>query len=161
MNNFTILPLGDEHRTIVEAQVAESWGSSLIVSRGVLHDPRNLEGFIATDSGKLTGYTYYSITENACEIVVLEALIIRRGIGSAIIREVLRTAKASACTRVWLVTSNDNTQAIRFYQRFGFELAAVYLNAMDEARLLKPQIPLLGDDDIPIKHEFEFEIILA
>jgi len=45
---------------------------------------------------------------------------------------------------------------MRFYQRYGFELAAVRLGAMAEARRLKPSIPLTGDDGIPIEHEFEF-----
>jgi hypothetical protein len=42
-------------------------------------------------------------------------------------------------------------------RRFGFALKAVYIDAMDEARKHKPQIPLTGNEDIPIAHEFEFE----
>ncbi len=69
-------------------------------------------------------------------------------------------AKRRNLSRLWLVTSNDNTRAIRFYQRYGFQLKAVHIGAINEARKLKPSIPLIGDDGIPIEHEFEFQIIL-
>jgi hypothetical protein len=32
---------------------------------------------------------------------------------------------------------------------------------MEEARKLKPQIPLAGNDGIPIKHEFEFQMNIS
>ena len=102
----------------------------------------------------------YRIEGDECEIVTLNSLQERRGIGTALINAVIDVAKANSCRRLWLITTNDNTRAIRFYQRFGFSLRAVHINAMDEARKLKPSIPLVGNDDIPIQHEFEFEIML-
>ena len=60
-----------------------------------------------------------------------------------------------------LITTNDNTSALRFYQKYGFSLKAVHIGAADEARrLLKPALPRTGEDRIPIHHEFEFEILL-
>jgi len=59
-----------------------------------------------------------------------------------------------------LITTNDNINAIKFYQKRGFDLKAAHINAMDISRKLKPGIPLIGMHNIPIKHELEFEIIL-
>ena len=148
------------YRERVTAQITESWGAALVVSRGVLHDTRTLEGFVAVVDNAFAGYALYNIVDDDCELCVLEVLQSGHGIGSALIREVLHAAKEAGCRRLWLITTNDNTHAIRFYQRFGFDLRAVHINSMEAARLLKPQIPLTGDDDIPIKHEFEFEILL-
>jgi len=78
-----------------------------------------------------------------------------------LINTVIQKAKEAYCDRVWLITTNDNTGAIRFYQRFGFSLRAVHIDSMDKARILKPQIPLTGNDEIPLKHEFEFEFIIG
>ncbi|MNV93512.1 hypothetical protein D3C71_1882140 [compost metagenome] len=61
---------------------------------------------------------------------------------------------------MWLITSNDNTRAIRFYQKRGLDLKAVHRDAITEARKLKPSIPLIGMDGIPIRHELEFELTL-
>ncbi|MCL2397323.1 MAG: hypothetical protein FWC93_04580 [Defluviitaleaceae bacterium] len=48
-----------------------------------------------------------------------------------------------------------------FYQRLGFSLRAVHINALEESRKLKPQIPLTGYEGIPVAHEFEFEVLLT
>jgi GNAT superfamily N-acetyltransferase/transposase-like protein len=147
------------YRTSVDAQIAESWAGPYVVSKGVLHDTRIQPGFVAVKDNEIVGYILYDIVGVKCEITVLESLHEGQGIGSALINEIVRMAKAVACRRVWLITTNDNTHAIRFYQKFGFELYQVHINTMDKARKLKPQIPPVGNDDIPIKHEFEFEKI--
>ena len=55
-----------------------------------------------------------------------------------------------------------NLETIRFYQRRGFSLAGVRVGAIDEyRRTLKPEIPTLGNDEIPIRDEFEFEMLMA
>jgi ribosomal protein S18 acetylase RimI-like enzyme len=117
-------------------------------------------GFAAVCNGEVVGYILYHIADNGCEITVLGSLHERRGVGNALVNTVIHEAKEAGCSRVWLITTNDNTHAIRFYQRFGFSLLAVHINAMEEARKLKPQIPMSGNDNLPISHEFEFELSL-
>jgi hypothetical protein len=39
-------------------------------------------------------------------------------------------------------------------------MCAVRWNEFDYLRKIKPTIPLIGDDDIPLLHEIEFEILL-
>ena len=157
---FSIEKISPQTRPFVDRQIAESWGGPFVVSRGILHDTRSHAGFAALEGGEVIGYILYNIAGGDCEITVLECMRPGRGVGGELINEVLRAAREAQCRRVWLITTNDNTRAIRFYQRFGFTLKAVHINAMDTARLLKPQIPLTGDDGIPIQHEFEFEMTL-
>ncbi|MCL2093726.1 MAG: GNAT family N-acetyltransferase, partial [Treponema sp.] len=64
------------------------------------------------------------------------------------------------CKRVYVQTTNDNCHAFRFYQRRGFTICAVRLNELDYSRKLIPEIPLIGDNDIPALHEIEFEMAL-
>ena len=47
-----------------------------------------------------------------------------------------------------------------FYQRRGFDLVALYRNAVTESRKLKPEIPNAGFDGIAIRHELEMEYML-
>jgi hypothetical protein len=61
---------------------------------------------------------------------------------------------------VWLITSNDNLNALRFYQRRGYRLAAVHRDAIVLARQIKPEIPLVGDFGIPLTDEIELEKLL-
>ena len=63
--------------------------------------------------------------------------------------------------RLWVLTTNDNVDALRFYQRRGFRLSALRPGAVDEARRqLKPEIPELGEYGIPIRDEIELEMPL-
>jgi len=157
---YEIVPITDEYRAIVDSQIAENWAGPFIVSRGILHDTREQQGFVAICSGEIVGYILYCVAHGEYEITVVESLRQKQGIGTALIGAVVQVAKEADCKRVWLVTTNDNTPAIRFYQRYGFALKAVHINSMAESRLLKPQIPLVGFDGIPIAHEFEFEMFV-
>jgi 8-oxo-dGTP pyrophosphatase MutT (NUDIX family)/GNAT superfamily N-acetyltransferase len=158
-NAFSVEPIGS-YRAFVDCQIVESWGGPFIVSMAVLHDTRTHAGFVALDGDAVIGFILYNIADNDCEITVLESVREGQGIGRALIGTVLGVAKEAGCRRMWLVTTNDNTHAIRFYQRFGFALKAVHIGAMGAARKLKPQIPATGNDGIPLEHEFEFERLL-
>ena len=74
-----------------------------------------------------------------------------------VVREV---ATESGCKRLWLITTNDNINALRFYQKRDFVLVAVHRNALELSRKLKPEIPMIGNDGIPLRDEVELEMIL-
>lgn len=155
-----IIPINSEFRPKVNQYVADEWAGPMIVTKGISHNTSDTDGFISVIDGELTGYILYEIDNGQCEILVLQSICENRGIGSALIRAVIDVAKSNHCTRVWLITTNDNIHAIRYYQKFGFELKAVHINALDESRRQKPSIPLFGSEGIPLKHEFEFDYML-
>ena len=70
-------------------------------------------------------------------------------------------AIAAGCTRLWLITTNDNLRALALYQRWGMEIVAFHRHAVTKARRdLKPSIPERGAQGIPIAHELELELRL-
>jgi len=126
-----------------------------------LFDLRDLPCLIAlSEEQEILGYCYYRFSNNECEIMNIEALKKNVGVGSALIIAVKEIANAQNCNRLYLTTTNDNTNAFRFYQRRGFTMCAVRWNELDYSRKLIPEIPLIGDDDIPALHEIEFEMAL-
>lgn len=131
-----------------------------MVSRGVVHAIDALPGFVASEQGNPVGLGTYRIQGQACEITSLDSTSERRGVGTALIEAIKKVAQQAGCQRLWLITTNDNTHALRFYQKRGFELVALHRNAMEDARKLKPQIPLIGNDGIPLRDEIELEIKL-
>lgn len=138
----------------------ENWGSGQIVTKNELHDVTELLGFIAEQNRRPVGVALYELANNECELLLLASFIHKVGIGSTLIEHVKRAAADKGCKRIWLVTTNDNLAAIRFYQLRGFSLAALYKNALEEARKLKPEIPLVGIDGIPLRDEVELEVLL-
>jgi ribosomal protein S18 acetylase RimI-like enzyme len=151
----------EEENAWIERYLRESWGSTIVVSRGVAHDASRLPALLAVQEGQIVGLATFRLDGDECELVTLDALRPRRGIGSALLAAVRERAAERGCRRLWLITTNDNLDAIRFYQRRGMRVAAVHRDAVDEARRIKPTIPLIGEHGIPIHDELEFELALA
>ena len=160
MGAFEIQPLaGDRDRGWVSRFLCEHWGSARVASRGQVYQADRLPGFAALQEGEPVGLIIYRIDGDECGIVSLDSTIEGMGIGSALIRAVREVAASAGCHRLWLVTTNDNTAALRFYQKRGFVFVAVHRNALEASRQLKPEIPLVGIDGIPLRDEIELELV--
>ena len=90
----------------------------------------------------------------------LDSLTEKQGIGTALLNMVIQKAKEKDIQKIILITTNDNINAIRFYQRRGFDMVNLYRNMLDVSRKPKPEIPFIGENEIPLRHEIEFEMIL-
>lgn len=157
---IVIRPLTPDDQDWVRAFTERHWGSAMMVSRGRLFNIADLPGFVALTDDEIVGLITYELADGACEITSLNSLVGGTGIGAKLINEVTRVAVENDLKRVWLITTNDNIHAIRWYQKRGFRIAAVYPNALAASRQLKPEIPLIGNDGIPLRDEIEFELPL-
>nr|WP_274893989.1 GNAT family N-acetyltransferase [Thermoanaerobacterium sp. R66] len=156
-----IKPISIDDRQRVNHFIRSRWFSTEMVVGGEIVDMTKLEGFIAHEKDEIIGLVTYRIKDSECEIVSLDSLKENQGIGTALLNKIIQEAINKKCTKIKLVTTNDNINAIRFYQKRGFDMVKIHLNAVDAARKLKPSIPLLGNYGIPIKHEIEFEMNLS
>ena len=145
---------------LIASFIEERWGSPISVSKGRVFNTADLPGFLYKKDKEILGLVTYHIEGNACEIVTLDSQINNQGLATQLIKKVIERAREKGCSRVWLITTNDNTNALRFYQKRGFEWLGFYRNSMEVSRKLKPEIPEFGEDGIPIKHEIEFELRL-
>jgi ribosomal protein S18 acetylase RimI-like enzyme len=138
----------------------ERWEAARVVSRGKLYDVLTLPGFVAERGDERVGLLTYHIEGDQCEVVTLHSIVQDIGAGSALMATAQAMAREAGCKRLWLITTNDNLHALRFYQRRGMHIAAVHVNALEESRRIKPEIPLMGMDGIPLRDEIELEILL-
>ncbi len=157
---ITVVPVAEHDRAGIHGYLQDHWGTPHVVSRGVIHQADMLPGFIAHWNGKPGGLVTYHINGDACEVVSLNADVDGQGIGSALLEAVRKEAVSQGCTRIWLITTNDNTDAICFYQKRGYEIVAVHRHAIEQSRKLKPSIPDIGLHGIPIRDEIELELVL-
>ena len=160
MPNMIIQPLNIVDREWVSQFMLEHWGSNKVVSRGVVYYPQELPGFVALYESEKVGLVTYNITGVSCEIVIINSIRPFSGVGKALIEAVKNIALQSGCKRIWLITTNDNMNALRFYQKRGFALVTIHRNALDLSRKLKPEIPLTGNEGIPLRDEIELEMKL-
>lgn len=157
MEEFIIREIGEQDREWVGAFLLTYWGSTeMVYSKGV-HQCDRLPGIAAFMGAEPIGLLIYEIKQGACEIVSLDSVREGLGVGSALLETVERLAQEQGCSRLWLITTNDNVHALGFYQRRGYALVQLYRNAVEAARRLKPQIPFIGNDGIPIRDEIKLE----
>lgn len=158
--DMNIQPIDAQYRDAVDIILKKEWNCPPSVSRGNVIDTTVSPGFISLTDNSVNGVITYNIENSECEIVTLNSFQENKGVGTALINAVYSVAKAKECNRLWLITTNDDIDAIRFYQIKGFEWVAIHINAMNLSRKIKPSIPLTGMYNIPIKHEIEFEMKL-
>jgi len=158
--DITIRPLTDDDREWIQ-EFLKPGGAIFIITCGRKVFPHTLPGFMAIDTdGKRVGLATYELMGDSCELVTLDALTRWSGIGTALIEKVAQAAREGGCRRLWLMTTNDNVDAIRFYQRRGMRLLEVHAGALDESRKRKPSIPNVGFYQIPMRDEVLFEMDL-
>lgn len=85
--------------------------------------------------GTITGLVTFHMENSGCEIVSLDSKAENQGIGTKLVQLVIEKAKEKHCSRVWLITTNENIRAIRFYQKRGFDMKAIHRNAVEDTRL--------------------------
>jgi ribosomal protein S18 acetylase RimI-like enzyme len=146
----------------LRAYLVEMWHADFVVAHGEQIRPAELPGFVALDGERIAGHTAYRINADGCELVAIAVQPRRAGIGSMLMDQVISVAREAGCVRVWLTTTNDNLDALRFYQRRGFHLNALRTGVVVEARrTMKPDLPATGAYDIPMRDELDLELPLA
>ena len=156
-----VRPLTEADRAWALQVESDAWSEPVVARLGELVDPTELPGFVAFLDGQPAGLATYAVRGEECELVTIRSLREGRGVGRALLDAVRDAAVEAGCTRLWLVTTNDNLRALELYQRFGMEIVAFHRHAVTEARRrLKPSIPQRGEHGIPLAHEFVLELRL-
>jgi GNAT superfamily N-acetyltransferase len=153
-----IRPVCEGDRPMLSWLVAELWGSEHVAVHGNVLRPAELPGFIAKRSRQVVGLLTYQFAADFLEIVTLNAIERQAGIGTRLIEASVGVARHFRCREIRLTTTNDNVDALRFYQRRGFRLAELRPGAVDRSRLEKPQIPRVGDYGIPLHDELDLTL---
>ncbi|MEV8512739.1 GNAT family N-acetyltransferase [Dactylosporangium sp. NPDC051484] len=151
----------DADRPWIRETLVASWAGTRVVVDGRARDAAGLDGLVAEDGGRLVGLLTYEIGPAGLEVVTLDATERGRGTGTALLLAARRVAAERGTGRVWLVTTNDNLDALRFYQRRGMRIASVRPGAVDRGRLVRPSIPLDGEYGIAVHDEIELELTEA
>lgn len=152
-----IRPLTSADQPWLESFIVEHWGAKEVVVHNTIYLPALLPGFAAEDNGAIAGVVTYQVRGADCELVTLNCVNRRRGVGTLLLQNVETTVRSLGCRKCWLVTTNDNLDGLRFYQRRGYRLAAIHYGAVTAARTVKPAIPVVGEYGIKLQDEVVLE----
>jgi N-acetylglutamate synthase-like GNAT family acetyltransferase len=137
----------------------KNWGGLPLVIRGKKYYPSSLDGIIAENEKGIAGFLFYEIREQDCEIIVFEIFDKFKGMGTVILNKLKEIAKSSNCSRIYLMTTNDNLDAFRFYQRRGFNICGIHIDSVKNSRKIKPTIGMVGDHGISVRDEIDLEFL--
>ena len=149
--------INEDNRNLVNQFFIDNWFSTDMSVRGEIIDGTKLDGFLLQEESTIIGLVTYTFFKDVCEIVSIDSKRENIGIGSALLKEVEKVAIDNNCKKIRLITTNDNMRALQFYQKRGYCLTKLYPNAMEEVRKIKPNVPELGDNGIPLRDELELE----
>ena len=161
VTHYTLRPLTAADKPVVTPILVREWGATEVValSLGGKVDAADLPGWLAESDGEVVGLLTYLVRDEVAELVTINAFT-GGGVGAALLAELVGHCRSAGVRAIHVTTTNDNTRALRFYQRAGFHLTALRPGAVTEARKLKPEIPERGADDIPIRDELELTMEL-
>ena len=149
--------ISNKTRELVNQFFIDNWFSTDISIRGEIIDGTKLDGFLLQEENTIIGLVTYTFFGDICEIVSVDSKRENVGIGTALLNEIEKVAIDNNCKKIRLITTNDNLRALQFYQKRGYCLTKLYPNVMDEVRKVKPDVPLIGENDIPLRDEIELE----
>jgi peroxiredoxin/N-acetylglutamate synthase-like GNAT family acetyltransferase len=144
----------------VREELTRHWLGTAISSRDVSFQADTLPALVAETRGHMVGLLTHQPASDEWEVITLSAAGEGRGTGAALLAHAADLARAAGAERIFLTTSNDNLNALGFYQKRGWRLVAIHRGAMDRARVAKPGIPAVGMNGIPMHDEIELELRL-
>ncbi|WP_400245021.1 GNAT family N-acetyltransferase [Niallia sp. JL1B1071] len=151
---MNITAITETNRENVRSFFQSHWGSTEMVLSTGIYDCSALDGCIAWNKeGEMIGLITYILRDTECEIISLDSVDEGKGVGTRLLHTVEQTAKQVPCNQVKIITTNDNVLALKFYQKRGYYLSELLVDAVKKARKIKPEIPLLGNHGIPIRDE--------
>jgi ribosomal protein S18 acetylase RimI-like enzyme len=143
----------------IEQLLNERWGwEGRVIAHGDIFDVRTLPALVAGEQEGLATYQIRRVNDLIfAELITFDALTPGRGVGTALVEGLVSKLRAEGVNILRVTTTNDNLDALRFYQRRGFRIIAVRPGAVDESRRIKPSISAIGEHGIPIRDEIELE----
>jgi GNAT superfamily N-acetyltransferase len=139
----------------IEEHWRELWGLP-VVSLEREYSPAEVEGLVYRDEwGSAQGLITWYIEGEKAEIVTIDAFEQGRHIGGRLLSAAEEELRGRGIRRITILTTNDNLRAIAFYMRHGYRLVAVHLDAMERVRAMKPGVPEIGHENLPLQDVME------
>ena len=147
-----------EDQPWIEKILSERWGGVQVIVHNEIFDAHLLPALVAGEKDGLATFRIQQTNRvKFAELMTLDAVTANQGVGTALVEVLISRLRVEFVTALRVTTTNDNLNALRFYQRRGFRITEVRPGAVDKSRCIKPSISLIGEYGIPIRDEIELE----
>ncbi len=158
IENFKIRLVRAEDREMISQFMDEHYGGEPLFANGSPYMVGQLSGFVAKQEDRLLALVTYIVEGDSSRIITINSLAAGVGLGTELLKATIKAAAEAGCNRVCAAVTNDNLDALRFFQTRGFILGELRHNIVDTNREQRPDYPTRGLDGIMIRDEIEVEI---
>ncbi|WP_353186792.1 GNAT family N-acetyltransferase [Bosea sp. (in: a-proteobacteria)] len=138
-----------------------AWGSHSMMIGLHVYDVAEIDALgLYEPDGRTAALASWTRRDDTAYLCALHSLRPGEGVAIRMLDAVIAAARAAGATRLKAMLTNDNMPGLVFYQRRGFRLSGLYLEAIDAYRSVVPTIIETGYKDIPIHDAIELEIAL-
>lgn len=152
-----VIHTNDINKQVLIDLFIDNWGDDEMVVSSGTYQLSDLPGFVAYDEAEIIGVITYIIRNDQIEIISLDSFRENVGIGSQLLKELEKISEEKDITNISVITTNDNLNALKFYQKRGYNIRKVIPNAVEKARKQNPSIPQFAENGIPIRDEIVLE----
>lgn len=135
----------------------ETWGLPVVsIDRSYL--PEDVQGLAWRDEwGEALGLVTWHIDGDHAELVTVDAYQQGRHIGGRLLAGAEAELRSHNVRTVSIITTNDNLRAVAFYVRHGYRIVRIELDGVERVRKIKPDVPLVGNEGLPLRDMFELK----
>ncbi|MFU1769871.1 GNAT family N-acetyltransferase [Mammaliicoccus sciuri] len=155
-----VVHTNDINKQVLIDLFIDNWGDDEMVVSSGTYQLSDLPGFVAYDETEIIGVITYIIRNDQIEIISLDSFRENVGIGSQLLKKLEKISDEKDITKISVITTNDNLNALKFYQKRGYNITKVIPNAVEKARNQKPSIPQFAENGIPIRDEIVLEKLI-
>lgn len=149
-----------EDPEILSALLARRWGDKLMM-HGKTWKPGDYNGIgFYSEAGDVLGLATFAMQRNTILALTVDNFSTIAGVGKALLEHLMALGRDAGMTTLRTMTTNDNTPALRYFQKRGFRLVAFYPGAIATYRTFASSLPEIGVDGIPVRDAIELEIAL-
>ncbi len=152
-----VIHTNDINKQVLIDLYIDNWGDDEMVVSSGTYQLSDLPGFVAYDEAEIIRVITYIIRNDQIEIISLDSFRENVGIGSQLLKKLEEISEEKDITNISVITTNDNLNALKFYQKRGYNIRKVIPNAVEKARKQKPSIPQFAENGIPIRDEIVLE----
>lgn len=158
--SVTVRQATDDDRARVTALFVTDFGRSKFIAFGEEFQAETVPAIVAEMDGDLAGALAYRLQPGELQIVALatDPEWQRSGVGGQLVDHAERVAQEAGVSHVTVATTNDNLPALYFYQRRGYRLTEVVVDAVASAN---DGATIVGFAGIVIRDEFHLVKPLA
>lgn len=144
----------------VAALLDRAGNGSFLMMRGIVYEPAALRAVVAERDGALAGFAPYSLSGNIAFVAVMNNAFGDEDVARALLGTVEALSRRAGRSFLRAITSNDSIELFGIMQQLGYRIVAIWPNAMNLVREVKPRLPAVAENGIPIVDEIELEIAL-